>query len=73
MPAKQHQHAVTRLVINNIRIGQSSLLLKDLFFDLLGDDRLKIADNSRERMRSHDRPKTVVSVTDAGGPLSHRF
>ena len=24
-------------------------------------------------MRSHDRPEAVVSVTDSGSPLSHRF
>ena len=55
------------------RVGQSALFFEHLRLDLIGDHRLKIADDGRKRMRSHDGAEAIVGVADAVRPLAHRF
>ena len=55
------------------RIRKSSFLFEYLFLDLLRDNRLKITDNGRERMRSHNRTEAIVGIADTSSPLAHRF
>ena len=50
-----------------------SFRTKDLLSRLLRDDRLKIPDDRRERMRPHDTAQAVVRITAAIGPLTHRL
>ena len=53
------------------RIRKPSLLLQDLFLDLLGDYRLKISDDRWERMWTHRRPQYIMGICDPVCPLSH--
>ena len=52
-------------------IRKSALFFKDLLFDFFGDHCLKIANNCRERMRSHYRTKYIMCIGNTVCPLSH--
>ena len=53
------------------RVGEASLLRKNLFFDFLRNNRLKIPDDGGERMGTHHRAQTVMGVLNPVGPLPH--
>ena len=55
----------------NHSIGQPAFVYKHLFLDFFGDNCLKITDNGRERMRSHNRTETIMCITDTGSPFTH--
>ena len=55
---------------HNIR--EFALLFEHLLLDLLGDDRLEIAHDGRERMRAHARAEAVMRIVNARSPLAER-
>ena len=51
-------------------VREFALLFEHLLLDLLGDDRLEIAHDGRERVRAHARAEAVMRVVNAGSPLA---
>ena len=51
-------------------VREFALLFEHLLLDLLGDDRLEIAHDGRERVRAHARAEAVMRIIDAARPLA---
>ena len=54
-------------------IRQSAFLLHKLFLDLFADNSLKITNHLRERIRSHNRTKNIMSIFNSGSPFTEGF
>ena len=54
-------------------IRKLSFFFQDLFFDLLGNDRLEITDDRGEGMGPHAGTQDIMRVGDPAGPFSHGF
>ena len=55
---------------SNDGVRQTAFLLQNLLLDFLGNHSLKVTNDGRERMRTHDGAENIVRVLNAADPLA---